>query len=273
MKTKLTEYRTKIPEDENEKVWKYMDIWKFIDLLSKQTLHFSRADIIKKYEPFDGKYPDSIFEIMEKFYLKVNKGDKKQTDMDIDFEKIFLSGLDKLHFINCWNLSTGESAALWKIYTQNKQGIAIQTTFKKLMDSIEKKGISVGLVEYIDHKTLKFDDGNSLNFSNNQLFLKHKAYSYEQELRLVYYEYNLENIKAETIKTLLLKGKIAYNKNEYIKIPIKNLDNLIENIYASPFIEIWQIEILNILLEKFNIDKIIKNSDLFYNDFTNKGVI
>lgn len=271
MKTKITEYGTKIPADENEKLWKYLDIWKFIDLLSTSKLYFTRADIIKKNEPFDGKYPDKMYEILKNAYLELNKGDEKQASMDTSFEWEFIKVFDKLYFINCWNISFQESAAMWKIYTQNNQGIAIQTTYKKLIDSIEKKGIHAGLVEYIDHRTLKLDNGNSLNFFNNAFypyFLKHISYKYEQEFRLVYYESNKKNIKSGTKKISFGKMNYGYNIRECIKIPIKNLNNLIENIYTSPFMERWQIEwqieILDILLDKFEINKKIKHSELCY---------
>jgi len=270
MKTKLTNYGTRIPEDENEKLWKYLDIWKFINLLSTSELYFTRADIIKKLEPFDGKYPDKYYEILKNAYLQLNNGDNLKTLMDANFEWEYLKAFDKLFFINCWNISSQESAAMWKIYTQNNQGVALQTTYKKLVNSIEhieQKNIALGLVEYINHKTLKFENENSLNFVNsvyNPFFLKHISYNYEKEFRLVYYEYNKTNIKSETKEILLGKMQYAYNIREGINIPLNNLNNLIENVYASPFMESWQIEILDILLEKFLINKKIKHSDLYY---------
>lgn len=270
MKTKLTEYGTKIPEDENEKLWKYLDIWKFIDLLSTSKLHFTRADIIQKNEPFDGKYPDKLYEILKNAFLELNKGDDKLASMDTFFHQQFDKILSKLFFINCWNTSPHESTALWKIYTQNNQGIAIQTTYKKLMDSIRKKSIYPGLVNYIDHRTLKFDNGNSLNYQGNAFyhsFLKHISYNYEKEFRLVYYELNKRYIKSGTKKIKSgVKIGYAYDTREWIKIPINNLSNLVENIYASPFMESWQIEILDILLNKFKINKKIKHSELHYKE-------
>ena len=269
MITKLTKYGIKMPEDENQKLWKYFDIWKFIDLISTSKLHFTRADIIKKDEPFDGKYPDNFNEILKDFYLDLNKGDEKQASMDTSFNWEFIKIFNKLNFINCWNILFHESAAMWKIYTQNNQGIAIQTTYKNLIDNIKDNNICVGLVEYIDHRALKFENGNDLNLINNSYypcFLKHISYNYEKEFRLVYHESYGTNIKSDTKDISFGKMSYAYNVREGIKIPIKNLNTLIENIYASPFMESWQIEILNLLLFKFEIKKKIKLSELYIKD-------
>lgn len=270
MKTKLTEEGTKIPEDENKKLWRYLNIWKFIDLLSTSKLHFTRVDKIKEDEPFDSKYPDKIYEILKKNLIEINKFNDKQASMDAKVWRRFDTVIDKLFFINCWNISDHESAAMWKIYTQENKGIAIQTTYKKLMHSIEKKGIMAGLVEYIDHNTLKFDDGNLLSYGSNgaynHCFLKHISYNYEKEFRLGYASHDKKYIKGINYETKTSKGTYASDIREFIKIPIIDLNNLIENIYASPFMDSWQIEILNILLHKFRINKKIQYSELYYKE-------
>jgi hypothetical protein len=39
-------------------------------------------------------------------------------------------------FVNCWNFSDHESRALWRIYRGSADGVAIQTTFGKLRQSV-----------------------------------------------------------------------------------------------------------------------------------------
>jgi len=52
------------PQDENEKVWRYLDFKKFVDLLESSELFFPRAD--KFDDKFEGTYPESIVESRKK---------------------------------------------------------------------------------------------------------------------------------------------------------------------------------------------------------------
>jgi len=40
-------------------------------------------------------------------------------------------------YVNCWSASKHESDALWRIYCRSVEGVAIQTTFAELRDSVE----------------------------------------------------------------------------------------------------------------------------------------
>ena len=254
VKTMKTESGTLIPVDPSVKIWKYFDIWKFISLLESNKLHFTRADIIKKNEPLDGKYPNKIHDL-----LKIEHEDSADIWWKLP------NVMDGILFINCWNISSQENAALWKIYTQNSQGISIQSTYGKLIDSIDNKHLISGLVNYIDHNTLEFENGNTLKSTGNAFyhcFLKHVSYSYERELRLVYQSYDKEYIEHVTKKTNNRTENYGFDRRKFIKISINDLNRLIEKIYASPFLEPWKIEIINILLSKFNLNKRIIKSEL-----------
>jgi hypothetical protein len=45
------------PDNENCKIWRYLDIPKFFWLLEKQSLYFSRADLLG--DPFEGSIPSA----------------------------------------------------------------------------------------------------------------------------------------------------------------------------------------------------------------------
>jgi hypothetical protein len=57
--------------------------------------------------------------------------------------------------INCWHMNESESATMWDLYTKaDSAGVAIQTTFKRLSDSLDKANseeISIGRVKYIEY--------------------------------------------------------------------------------------------------------------------------
>lgn len=53
-------------------------------------------------------------------------------------------------FSSCWRASDDESEAMWQRYCPSGQGVAIQTTYAKLRDSLPDH-THIGLVSYIDH--------------------------------------------------------------------------------------------------------------------------
>lgn len=53
-------------------------------------------------------------------------------------------------FASCWRASDDESEAMWQRYCPSGQGVAIQTTYAKLRDSLPDH-THIGLVSYIDH--------------------------------------------------------------------------------------------------------------------------
>ena len=48
----------KLPENEDDVIWRYMDLWKFEDLLKIHSLYFST--IKNMGDKFEGRIPDSV---------------------------------------------------------------------------------------------------------------------------------------------------------------------------------------------------------------------
>jgi len=92
--------------------------------------------------------------------------------------------------VSCWHFTTDntESIAMWKIYGNDINSVCITTTIGELLDSIEEdKNINllVQKVEYIDHRA----DYYSLEVDSKiaPFVHKHKAYKFENEIRLIAY--------------------------------------------------------------------------------------
>jgi hypothetical protein len=86
-------------------------------------------------------------------------------------------------FVNSWHLNEYESAAMWAIYSRFNSGIAIQSTYNRLVKSFSrcKEPIYIGKVKYIDYSNEWIDNDNIL-----QRFIhKRKSFAYENELRVI----------------------------------------------------------------------------------------
>jgi hypothetical protein len=126
-----------------------MDFIKFVSLLDRKSLYFTE---LRKYEDqLEGTFPDGnrkeTLEVLEKAF-EGNQAmlDHIHEENPIDFTQIGLHGLGNF-YINCWHENEYESAAMWKLYSDQEKGIAIQSTFKNLKDCFYKYERDVELVK------------------------------------------------------------------------------------------------------------------------------
>ena len=152
--------------------------------------------------------------------------------------------------INCWNKCENESAALWKIYADFNKGIMIKSSIQNLHAAFANNGKQVALSEirYMDYRKETMLDGNS----NYLIIHKQKAYSYEEEVRLIYsvipeigWVYNWEEEEVQ-------EGK-------YIDI---DLNLLIDEIVISPFAPAWFFKLVEDIMYKYELSKPINKSEL-----------
>ena len=231
------------PKDEETKIWRYLDFTKFVSYLDRRALFFTRAD--KLDDRYEGKFTDADINRW-KDVLKI----KRKT------EKIeILNGFRKVINISSWHINEYESAAMWKLYLTSKEGVAIQSTFKRLKDSFKENkrdDIYIGFVKYIDYEKDSIPDGNIFN----PFLYKRKSFEHEKELRAIIMKFAL----AEQTK-----GKnILYVDPEWIGNYVESdLIILIENIVVSPTAPEWFAELIGSIMNKFGLMDIeIKQSDL-----------
>lgn len=98
----------------------------------------------------------------------------------------------------CWTLHR-ETDAMWRIYSQNKDGVRVMTTPRKLLVSLQDKIVNlsdtqcyIGKVKYEYKANLEncFSKINLLNPNGfgiaESLLYKRKEFSHEKEVRLIY---------------------------------------------------------------------------------------
>lgn len=238
---------------ENYSIVKYMDLAKFISLLQTESLFFCRLD--KMEDKFEGTSPKLSIKQNEKWYRSLyTEGHFKTNNVDESVANDLLERQEmeekfkKLACISCWNKNTTESYALWKIYSDINKGIMVTSSVYNLIESFNStpENIQLSEIKYINHSTDYIPNNNS----NFPIIHKNLAYSYEQELRLIY--------QVEAENGLIYNWKPQEN-GKYLKT---NLKILIEEIVLSPYSPEWFYDIIKDLLFKYGIDKKIKYSEL-----------
>ncbi|MFV8370183.1 hypothetical protein [Flavobacterium sp. LB2R40] len=219
----------KLPKDPNTVVWKYLDLSKFLDLLMSEKLFMSRSD--KFEDQYEGTFSEPTFEEIKKLSID-----------NPDFLNYYKTHREKVA-ISSWHINEYESFAMWQIFTQNSEGLAIQSTIGRLQESLIPEtsfNQYIGEVNYIDYKKehIPFDD---LFFP---FLFKRKSFQYEGEVRII------SDIGESDIKI-----------NEGLKINV-NINQLIEKIYIHPKSENWYKNLVIQLVKQLGFDFTIEKSDL-----------
>jgi hypothetical protein len=234
------------PLNKNQKIWKYMSFTKFASLLDKKALFFCRAD--KLGDPFEGSFSRANISLRPIVYKDTVKTDALKIFSAISKQQI------RFFILNCWSMSDCESAALWKIYTNDNEGIALQSTFTRLTQSFNSEAIDkvyIGKVKYIDYEKDWLPEGNLFY----PLIHKRKSFQHENELRAVIVKYP----ETENGQMNIMTGKDVFDVGDYVDV---NLQTLVENVYVSPTAPEWFTNLVRSIMEKYGLEKTPRKSDL-----------
>ena len=164
------------PMDPTISVWRYMDLAKFIWLLDRRMLYLSRLDLLG--DPHEGSTPRFLAEIRDKQIRELI--DKKELK-PVDLGEINRRVRNSL-YVNCWQAGETESEAMWRLYCPEGNGVAIQTTYERLVDSVSSDpNMHIGCISYINYERTGFPFDNLLYPAMH----KRMSFAHENEVRLV----------------------------------------------------------------------------------------
>jgi hypothetical protein len=243
--------------DNNQKIWRYMDFSKYVDLLTTGELHFTRAD--KLEDPYDC----SAMQFFGEPYKQLPPQAKEWARKVNTFGRLFV-------YLNCWHMNDVQSAALWKLYSENKyETIAIQSTFGKLDSEIKLKwprdGIFISKVKYDPENAGEPLDEipggklfTALGWEN--IIYKRPSFAHEKELRAFIYQRVDKLRENDTLRNEAHLEKLMKERDPYIRIKITP-SALIEKVYVSPLAKDWFVELVKNVSGELK-DRVLK-SDLY----------
>ncbi len=216
----------KQPKDGSKFLWKYFDLHKFISLLSKKKLFFTRLD----------NFDDPIEGIKTKLLRKYAK-----LGEPIDPNSPKVADSQKKNYVNCWFTSERESMAMWNLYS-NVDSVAIKVEFASLKKELEKSFHN--FIETNSNLTICGEpvDYLELNPFNSSLDLQ--KFKYSALKKDVAYQYESEY-------RLLINTPSSENPKLFYEIPL-NLKELNLIVLTHPKMEQWKIE---------NIKELVKLTD------------
>ncbi|WP_278396002.1 DUF2971 domain-containing protein [Acinetobacter venetianus] len=226
------------------KLWRYMDLTKFLELIIHQRLYFNRSD------NFEDKHEGEL-DYQAREWLKKNPFNQAM-------ERPINSNPEKFkYFINCWHQNDYESAAMWKLYGVIPDAVAITTNLRSLAKSLPES-ISIKKVTYYNDRYSS--DINNLHLTQENLFSrKREAFIHEKEYRAIYHCENIEDSNIPSEATWVEKDKKPIGIN--FKIDIYQL---IETVYISPYASPLLNSIIENILKKYQLNDIqVIKSDLY----------
>lgn len=270
-------------------LWRYMTLDKLILILSTHQLYFSPLHSYEKTDPFEGIPPKVSLEAMREISLsrqdeddlyilassvlrddliqkstgqpaeleqikKLDEAITKIRNLPFLREKIFFR-VSKSTLVNCWHQNEFESEAMWRLYSENNKGIAIQTTFQDLIDSIDDERVHISEVKYLDFQDKNLKPKDCVVNGHLSALLKRKSFEHEKEVRLFFQPKNdLNTLLAEDYKY----------QHQLIDI---DLSKLISKVYISPYASELFASSVKEVLRRFGLDdrKLI-HSDLLKMD-------
>lgn len=200
------------------KIWRYMPFTQFMALIETEELYFPSLDQLTSEDPYEGRGP---FDTPE---------------AEAAMKAVGLSGEPWDVRVSSWCEMEHESYAMWKIYTKNTDGVAIQTTLDDLYEAVKAREekyvhIRASNIEYSDY-------ASPSSFAVGHL-CKRKEFEYESELRLWF-------------KSSLLPGRSS------VKF---DTTKLIQNVYVDPWSASWFSDLVEAVVNRYSLHSpVIKSS-------------
>ncbi len=183
-----------------EILWRYLDSWKFEDMLAKSAIYFARQDRLK--DPFEGRFSEgnsNEFSASDKALNDAYKFNRTLAEAKAHHE-----GHRCCVFISCWHRNSCENREMWDAYTENAESVVVTTSANALerfiSDIIMKSPVKS---HHRDFQRTEFD-WNALSF------YKHSNYGFEREFRMLRTLQENESVS--------LEDSVDYGRNVQVRL-------------------------------------------------------
>lgn len=178
-------------------LWRYMDLSKFIALLSGK-LYFPRVDFLgdkfeATYAPWQYDWQNELLQEMEGVdvndpsyeealsYMARYQGNRSY-QTEISFRRI-VSLVARAGYVSCWHRNDSESAAMWGLYLSAKEGVAIRVDENVLREQVQTSHPSANFVpvRYLETERFPVKAVDPLEL----LSIKRHSFRHEDEFRVI----------------------------------------------------------------------------------------
>jgi hypothetical protein len=232
------------PDNKNIRIWRFMGFTKLVAMLEYSGLYFNRCDL------FDDRFEGSITQATRDAFIHRIRG-TDQTSEGLEKLASSLSDLNRWFrewtFVNCWHMNEHESAAMWKLYSQTSEAIAIVSTYSRLRSCLNED-FWIEQVRYIDYATDVIPEGNAMY----PFVFKRKSFAHERELRAFICDLPTKDHRLDIEARPAATGKWVW----------VDLNALIECVHVAPSSRKWFSQLVSDVGKRYGLRVPIKQSSL-----------
>ena len=234
----------------NVVLWRYMDFPQFVSMLDRSSLWLARTDQFE--DPWEGTYPPSVFDE----HITQIMGQITNVPQSVTTWRKMIHGDDvrQSMFMNCWHAAKCESAAMWKLYSQSKEAIAIKTSVARIRTALTRSSqtIWIGNVHYTDFLKPSQKVASAVKTLNLMppYFMKRDSFRHEREVRLLHW-------RVPNDESSIAEDAVGF----YAAV---HLSKLLESVWVAPQAAKWFWEIVGAVMRKYELQEIpLKLSRLY----------
>lgn len=166
-----------ITPDDDTVLWRYSDFAKFMDLIERRKLWFSRAD--KFEDPLEATFTDAETAYFRSLQFSASPEHRGWAAAPSRIPQVARATT----FVNCWREGKFESMAMWDIYGKGSGVVAIKSTVRLLKEAFAtyKWNVYISRVTYINWNDAGGWNSNGLTLCSR----KDISYRHEEEVRAI----------------------------------------------------------------------------------------
>jgi hypothetical protein len=237
------------PPSSDALLWRYVDLSKYLSVLSSRTLWFSRADLLG--DRFEGSMSRANLRLRPTVYADVPGGLPAIAVAQLEQARRMAP---RHHYISCWHCSQWESAAMWRLYMRD-HGIAIISTYDRMKRALEGDDeIFLGLVRYSDYDKDWIAEGNGFE----PFMHKRHSFQHEQEVRAVIARFPMRpkpDAEGEQVIDYSLPSPPG------LAIPVR-VNDLISEVRVAPDAPDWVFEVVSDVTQRYEYQFPVVQSEL-----------
>lgn len=221
---------------DDDSLWRYMDLAKYLSLLSSKTIWLARPDTFKDLR--EGSFPESMKHELDVIYAALSKRPDFTGNHLVNNTKDFQNYLNQNTFISCWHRSIEESMIMWEIYGRESNSIAIKTKVINLKRSLDIDELyRTFAIEVALDSVMYTNSANVQSKQNYRLpyFIKREHFAFEREARLY------------------VRSKEQYSSSDSpsgYSLQV-DLNTLIECVYVHPDADEWFLSTIKDVTHKY----------------------
>ena len=258
-------------------LWRYLDIGKFVSLLSTRSLYLPAARTFS--DRFEGTVNQATYDayksrIKEKLaaagkeeigeFLRVKHEGAWIEAPVVPGDPVMglhraLEAMRARTYVSCWHENPHESEAMWRLYVSDlTQGIAIRTT-RSLLNAALPEGLECRPVQYIDYAAKV-----ELEYLTEPFYKKRISFAHEREWRVIKHQFP-SVIRRKGVDIIPLDSDAPPGISIPLRVP---LPEVVTEVRMSPVAPPWIKTMYEDLLEKYEVRIKLVESSLAIDPFS-----